>query len=906
VAAIFGRRRRIRAAYEALCAAMAAADGASTAAAERARRLHLEALVELWLREEGIDSAGNDPALRGLLTNPEFGRVVRAVEADRSAYARRPAEALPELDELVARSTPVSAGHADGWLGKHGVHDGIRDVPPLWRIGSGRLGTAGTPFEVAVPLLDESHLQISVHPKARATGLGLVENLLMRVVSHFRPGLVALHLWDVEHLTGPLPNLHPLSRTGILNVHDPTGLPRLLDELADRIRRVHNKVLAADEATLAEYTRHSDGPRAEPWVVAVLVGNRQPLREEDHRALARIARGGLACGVQLILLDVPMAVGAPVETIDIDDHGVARTSMTGRYVRVTPEARFPEGQVSIGCHAIAAEHESWLGRVSTFNDLLPNHDEWGAKDSTTGLRAPVGFAEAGTVDLVLDDASPHALIGGPSGSGKTNLLLAWIAALATRYKPGELALYLLDFKESVSFAQLTPDVDGTGYLPHARLIGLNVNDDREFGLALLQFLSDEMRRRAAEAKKYQVTKLEDLRECDPQGQWPRIVAVIDEFQYLFAERDAVSKTAQALLEDIARRGRSQGIHLVLASQDVSGIEAFWGRAAIFEQFVLRIALPRARRVLDKTNDAPLELPRWHAVVNHESGVKHGNLVVRVPNASAPGLMREEVQHRLPADWYDGFAEPRTFDGSRAPAADELLEGIGEGNRCAPVGQKIDLDASPAVVELPDVPGRNVAVLGAQPGPAVRVLATAAAGLLAGFAPKSVEVVLAVLVDEAVDAAQRLRDRLVDHDVRVVARTEIKAAVEELREAVAERLKSGDRSSVVLVLFGADAADTVLDRSGTEALRGLVHFGPETGLHVLGWWRSAPRLRSLLTMGAVIDDVGAWVAIDVQGAELQQFLPGTLFSWSPRPGRALFFDRAQHSQPQVVVVPGELP
>ena len=138
------------------------------------------------------------------------------------------------------------------------------------------------------------------------------------------------------------------------------------------------------------------------------------------------------------------------------------------------------------------------------------------------------------------------------------------------------------------------------------------------------------------------------------------------------------------------------------------------------------------------------------------------------------------------------------------------------------------------------------------------------------------------------------------------RAEIKADVEQLRTTVDERLKSGERSSVVLVLFGADAADTVLDRSGTEALRGLVHFGPETGLHVLGWWRSAPRLRSLLMMSAVIDDVGAWVALDVQGAELQQFLPGTLFSWSPRPGRALFFDRAQHSQPQVVVVPGELP
>ena len=134
-----------------------------------------------------------------------------------------------------------------------------------------------------------------------------------------------MHLWDVEHLTGPLPNLHPLTRTGLLHVHDPTGLSRLLDELADRIRRVHNKVLAADEATLAGYTRHDGGPRTEPWVVAVLVGNRQSLREEDHRALARIARGGLACGVQLILLDVPMAIGAPVETVDIDDRGIGAT-----------------------------------------------------------------------------------------------------------------------------------------------------------------------------------------------------------------------------------------------------------------------------------------------------------------------------------------------------------------------------------------------------------------------------------------------------------------------------------------------------------------------------------------------------------------------------------------------------
>ena len=75
MAAIFGRRRRIRAAYEALCAAMAAADGASGVAAERARRRHLEALVELWLREAGIDGAAADPALRA--------RALKKLEAEK-------------------------------------------------------------------------------------------------------------------------------------------------------------------------------------------------------------------------------------------------------------------------------------------------------------------------------------------------------------------------------------------------------------------------------------------------------------------------------------------------------------------------------------------------------------------------------------------------------------------------------------------------------------------------------------------------------------------------------------------------------------------------------------------------------------------------------------------------------
>jgi hypothetical protein len=108
--------------------------------------------------------------------------------------------------------------------------------------------------------------------------------------------------------------------------------------------------------------------------------------------------------------------------------------------------------------------------------------------------------------------------------------------------------------------------------------------------------------------------------------------------------------------------------------------------------------------------------------------------------------------------------------------------------------------------------------------------------------------------------------------------------------------------VVVVLYAADAADAVLDRAGADALRTLLHFGPEVGVHVLGWWRSVARLKALLSGRAAVDDVGVWVALDVQGSELQTLVPGMLLTWSPRPGRGLWFDRAQHADPQVIIVP----
>ncbi|MGI8816980.1 MAG: hypothetical protein ACR2G2_17315 [Pseudonocardia sp.] len=422
-----------------------------------------------------------------------------------------------------------------------------------------------------------------------------------------------------------------------------------------------------------------------------------------------------------------------------------------------------------------------------------------------------------------------------------------------------------------------------------------------------------------------MTKLEELRAADKLGRWLRLVAVIDEFQYLFAASDAVTRESTALLEDVARRGRSQGIHLVLSSQDVSGIEAFWGRPAIFEQFVLRVALPRSRRVLADLNDAALTLPRWHAVLNHDSGIKHGNEIVRVPDATARGTL-DKLQTALWKRPWPGLAEPLLFDAGRAPRLAELMSGAelvspaaaASVPRVAVLGQLIDVAGSAATVALGATPGRNVAVVSSSVADGAAVLGAAALSLAAQHEPGTARFTVCLLAPESGDPADHLIKRLSDngHDVDVLALDGFGALVARLAADVVGRLSGGPGSARpephYLLLYGVDGASVVLEqkdpdtnRGGLDSLRQVLRAGPETGLHVLGWWRSVQRLRSVLMMGAGVDDIGCWVAFDVQGAELGTLVPG-MVSWSPRPARALVFDRFTQQRPEVLITPDIAP
>ncbi|HEX4703638.1 MAG TPA: FtsK/SpoIIIE domain-containing protein [Pseudonocardiaceae bacterium] len=908
------RRKRIEATLAEFRVAVGQALGVAAGQQGGVATEHARTMVELWLRTDGLDAANADPALRSTLASSVMADVVAKVAADQRQHFMAWNSSGPlALTELVTRCAPGAAGEPwQTWLGRIGTADGTGALPELWRIGTAVADQAPerVPFPVAVPLLDSAHVQVSTTPETRAAGEALVEALLLRVLSYLQPGLAHVHVWDTGQLTGSLPGLYPLTRAGLLTVHDPARPEELLDELSEHVRRVHTGVLAGGDTSIGAVSGRA-GRRTEPWRLAVLFGDRQALKNDLQQRLQRIARNGLPAGVQLIVVDVPLTVNSPMETVTFIDEHVARCSMSGPVATFTPDEPLPRAAVPGACAVIAEDLQGRRSRVCTFADLLPE-PLWQQR-SAAGLGATIGWHEELPVDVVLGDSSPHALVGGPSGSGKTNFLYMLLGGLAARYSPDELELYLLDFKEGVSFAQFAPGRRDPSWLPHARLVGVNVNADREFGVALLKFLADTMRYRADAAKQYEVTKLEELRAEDPGGRWPRIVAVIDEFQYLFAERDAVATNAARLLEDVARRGRSQGIHLVLASQDVSGIEAFWGKPAIFEQFILRIALPKARRVLVELNDAAVELPRWHAVVNHESGVRHGNQTARIPDATSRGTF-DELQRRL-FRLGTSLPPPRLFDGSHVPALADTPDYRAlrprPGVPSALLGQIIDVAGSAAATTLSGAPGSNLAVIGSTVAEAASVLGAAALSVARQHIPDAARFTLCPLVGDATapvaELAQRLR--LAGHDVDVIERDELRMLIAELALTLTAA-RSGAAADVFrphyVFCYGVDAAHALLEAkdpampvSGLEHLRTVLRHGPEHHTHVFGWWRGVGRLKASLPIGSV-EDIGPWVAFDVQGQELSVLAPGQVIPWSPRPGRGLFFDRFADSRPQVII------
>ncbi len=184
--------------------------------------------------------------------------------------------------------------------------------------------------------------------------------------------------------------------------------------------------------------------------------------------------------------------------------------------------------------------------------------EWAAAAPDPAPRALIGVAADGVVDIDLVRDGPHGLIAGTTGAGKSELLRTLVVGMAANASPEHLALVLVDYKGGATF-------DACSALPH--VVGVITDLDDHLADRALRSLHAELRRREAILRDHGVADLAALAAAAPGVTLPRLVVVVDEFAALVAEQPGFLHA----LVGVAQRGRSLGVHLLLATQRPNGV-----------------------------------------------------------------------------------------------------------------------------------------------------------------------------------------------------------------------------------------------------------------------------------------------------------------------------------------------
>ncbi len=208
------------------------------------------------------------------------------------------------------------------------------------------------------------------------------------------------------------------------------------------------------------------------------------------------------------------------------------------------------------------------------SDQIDVGERWKSSDCTRSLSVPIGEVENGRkIFLDLHDGKnghgAHGLVAGMTGYGKSELLQSIVLSLALSFSPSEVGFLIVDFKGG-----LASRLEG---LPHILGVIKNVGSDySEIARQLRMIKAEDKRRRLvfdqySAAHEDKITHIDQYQKLFRRGvireAMPHLVIVVDEFAEMKAEQPELIKD----LVSTARLGRSQGIHLILATQKPGGI-----------------------------------------------------------------------------------------------------------------------------------------------------------------------------------------------------------------------------------------------------------------------------------------------------------------------------------------------
>ncbi|MDX6202712.1 MAG: segregation ATPase FtsK/SpoIIIE, family, partial [Frankiales bacterium] len=288
----------------------------------------------------------------------------------------------------------------------------------------------------------------------------------------------------------------------------------------------------------------ADGPAV--GILAVCRDVQERLLPQECSAVAVFAPGSAT------RLTVRDRDGATVSEVLADQVGADWAESVSRAMAALDDVAGP-GTVTAGLLPEAVRLLDLVGPPTA--ESVSAH--WSAGGSST--RAVVGVGTEGRLTVDLSADGPHALVAGTTGSGKSELLQTLVASLALANRPDALTFVLIDYKGGAAFRDCAR-------LPHT--VGLVTDLDGRLTERALASLTAELRHRERVLAEHGAKDIEGL-WSQVVGAPPlaRLVIVIDEFATLAEE---LPEFVRGLI-GIAQRGRSLGIHLVLATQRPGGV-----------------------------------------------------------------------------------------------------------------------------------------------------------------------------------------------------------------------------------------------------------------------------------------------------------------------------------------------
>ena len=318
---------------------------------------------------------------------------------------------------------------------------------------------------------------------------------------------------------------------------------------------------------------------------------------------------------------------------------------------------------------------------------------------------PVGSTDNGElVDFTLDTVSHiHCFIIGQSGTGKSVFLHDVIIGTMSKYSPEELELYLMDFKiGGVEFNRYKNE-------KHVKALLVD-NSDIQITLEILRDISNKMRERGKLLRASGVSNIVEYNQVNPDKKMPRIVFIADECHVMFPTMNSkeakLYREISEILAKIAKEGRSQGVHLVLATQTIAQAEIPSEVINNISDFYLLKCAPGDSERLVPGSTATTSQLKTGQVLHHDID---NDVVFKSTYLPTPEAL--EIIKKINAKTKDFENDQFYFVGSQIFEIDDDVKSLLTKNTSIAPGRSIDTKMEPVIIPLRNEYADNVMLFG---------------------------------------------------------------------------------------------------------------------------------------------------------------------------------------------------